>query len=343
MTVAAETRLPFEDRAAMLAFAAQALEDATQDDSYKLTPVGQEIAAYLDRRKAEGVEPHTVANWEVVFSRLALQHAHLALSEFDGRAGTRKLAAFLERNWGESGPGTFNAYLSVLKSFFKWAYHEEMLERDPTAMLKRRRVTEREYQLFDTDEVQRLIQSQPRLRDRCGILLLFDLALRRSELAAIQFKHMNLGENEITVFGKGGSVKRRPFRWEETRLNLERHILERHPHPDEFLLYPEKYGKRGKYPNTRWERIWDDRFRPLRRNGIRGWWMRCEENAGVPHRRQHEARHTAGTEVLRKTGNLELTRIYLRHKTIASTAHYMHLMESEELAAVFKRLAREAE
>jgi integrase len=167
---------------------------------------------------------------------------------------------------------------------------------------------------------------------------LFDFALRRSELARVQFKHMRLGDKELTVFGKGGTVKRRPFRWEETRLALERHILERDPQPDDYLLYPEKHGRVGSYPNYRSERIWEDRHRPLGRNGIRGWWLRCEQNAGVPHRRQHDARHTAGTQVLRQTGNLELTRIYMRHKHIASTARYMHLTEHDDLAAVFKRL-----
>jgi hypothetical protein len=44
----------------------------------------------------------------------------------------------------------------------------------------------------------------------------------------------------VTVFGKGGKVRYLPVVDNELRLELERHILDRSPMPDEYLLYPEK-------------------------------------------------------------------------------------------------------
>ena len=43
----------------------------------------------------------------------------------------------------------------------------------------------------------------------------------------------------LTVEGKGGTVRLLPVVDEDLRLELERHILERQPSPDEYLLYPE--------------------------------------------------------------------------------------------------------
>jgi hypothetical protein len=44
------------------------------------------------------------------------------------------------------------------------------------------------------------------------------------------------------VFGTGGKVRYLPVIEKELREALERHILDRAPSPDEFLLYPEKVG-----------------------------------------------------------------------------------------------------
>lgn len=86
----------------------------------------------------------------------------------------------------------------------------------------------------------RLVSSQPRQRDRVALLLLFRLGLRKSELACLQFKHYD--GRQLTIFGKGGKVRYLPVVDAELRLQLERHILDRAPTPDEFLLFPEKIG-----------------------------------------------------------------------------------------------------
>jgi hypothetical protein len=46
----------------------------------------------------------------------------------------------------------------------------------------------------------------------------------------------------LTVEGNGSTVRLLPVVDEDLRLELERHILERQPSPDEYLLYPEKLG-----------------------------------------------------------------------------------------------------
>jgi site-specific recombinase XerC len=61
-------------------------------------------------------------------------------------------------------------------------------------------------------------------------------------------------------------------------------------------------------------------------HGLHNWWYRCLANAGlVPEgtssgEKMHKARHTAGQNVLDKTGNLKAVQKLLGHKSIMTTA-----------------------
>jgi integrase len=49
----------------------------------------------------------------------------------------------------------------------------------------------------------------------------------------------------------------------------------------------------------------------------------------------HELRHTAGNEFRRATGDLELTRLFMRHASISTTSeHYMQTDQDELIAGM---------
>jgi integrase len=172
---------------------------------------------------------------------------------------------------------------------------------------------------FTASDTARLVAAQTRQRDRVALLLLFRLGLRKGELSRVQFKHYD--GRQLTVFGK---VRYLPVVDNELRLELERHILDRGPEPDEFLLYPEKTGP--EFYKGPVGVIWEDRHKPMAPTTLHNWWKGCLERAGVPHRPMHEARHTAITEFLRKTGNLRLAQMLAGHADIGTTANiYAHL------------------
>src|SRR5919201_3505984 len=86
-------------------------------------------------------------------------------------------------------------------------------------------------------DVLRIIFLQPRQRDRIALLLLFRLALRKSELASVQFKHFGHDRRRLKVFGKGGTIVPVPVP-EEIRVELASYIALERPHPSEFLFSP---------------------------------------------------------------------------------------------------------
>lgn len=167
--------------------------------------------------------------------------------------------------------------------------------------------------------------------------MLLRLGLRKSELARLQFKHYD-GRN-LTVHGKGGKVRYLPIIEQELRLELERHILDRGPEPDEFLLYPEKLGP--EFYQGPVGTIWQDPKRQLSSTAMHRWWVKRLEQAGLPHRPMHEARHTALTEFLRGSGNLKLTQMLAGHADIGTTANIYAHLDTSDLETALRALNEE--
>jgi integrase len=126
----------------------------------------------------------------------------------------------------------------------------------------------------------------------------------------------------------------------ELRLELERHILDRQPDSDEFLLYPEKTGP--EFYKGPFGVIWEDRHKPMAPTTLHNWWKGCLERAAVPHRPMHEARHTAITEFLRRTGNLKLAQMLAGHADIGTTANIYAHLDTSDLEAALKSFRPES-
>lgn len=85
--------------------------------------------------------------------------------------------------------------------------------------------------------------------------------------------------------------------------------------------------------------------RPARRKGerypfsLQGWtrkWRKALEDAGIDDFRFHDLRHTAGTRVLRATGNMKAAQKLLGHTTITTTARYAHAVEDDVREAMLR-------
>ena len=119
-------------------------------------------------------------------------------------------------------------------------------------------------------------------------------------------------------------------------MQLEWHILNRAPAPDEFLLFPEKIGP--EFYGGPLATIWQDRLRPLSSTAMHRWWAGCMKRAGLAHRPMHEARHTAITDFLRRTGNLKLAQMLAGHADIGTTANIYAHLDTTDLETALRAL-----
>jgi len=256
------------EQALTLSEAARMMRDALRDRSYRATPLGLEVARYYRWKKNEwGARAETLRDHEAILAKLALDHADLELADFEPPVGTERLREFIDNRWGDRTGRTRAKVISVLRDFFAWAVREQRLHANPALPIFRPRKRDSVRGTFTEGNVGKLLSTQTRQRDRVALLLLFRLGLRKGELARVQFRHYD-GRN-LTVQGKGGKVRLLPVVDDDLRLELERHILDRQPAPEEFLLYPEKIGPEfyGGPVGT----IWEDRARPLSSTAMHRW------------------------------------------------------------------------
>jgi integrase len=213
-----------------------------------------------------------------------------------------------------------------LRDFFAYQVREQRLSANPALPISRPKRRDSARGTFSESDVAKLLASCTRQRDRVAVLLLFRLGLRKGELARLQFRHYD-GRN-LTVQEKGGKVRLIPVVDDDLRLELERHVLDRGPSPDEFLLYPEKIGP--EFYGGPVGVIWENRTSEMSPTAMHRWWTKRLKEAGLPHRPMHEARHTAITQFLRDTGNLKLAQMLAGHADISTTANiYAHLDTSD--------------
>lgn len=289
------------------------------------TGLGKDVKGFLIYFRTERGKRETTAElYEYCLARLAIHYADLELKDFDGRHATVLIRDFLREHYPEVAGNTWNTRLATLKAFFRWAFEEDRIDHDPAARIRYRQVPESERQAHAPARIEMIVTAQTQRRDRLGVQFLGRLALRRNELRLMQLKHVNHDTRELTVFGKGGTVKRIPI-FADLYEQLLKEVLDRQGHPDEFLLYPTKTGMVGVGADRHMDVIWDDRLRALSFSGVDKWWARCCERAGIPRFPMHELRHSAGTNFWRENRDLRLTQKLMRHKTIRTTADtYLH-------------------
>lgn len=117
--------------------AARIMREAVKDKSYRATPVGLEVAHFIRWFRSEyGATSETLRDYEAILAKLAIDHADLALTDFEPPAGTTRLREFIDERWGEAAPRTRKKVRAVLMSFFKWAQAEFKLHGNPVVPIR---------------------------------------------------------------------------------------------------------------------------------------------------------------------------------------------------------------
>jgi integrase len=312
------------------------LDAMIRDERWKETPIGREVGRFLSYLQAvRDASPRTVDDYGRLLGRFAVEHADLTLKDFEGAAGAERLLDWVGRRWREAQPATRRVVLSVLASFFAWAERFEVVDKSPMRLIDRPRRRRVERYAHPMETVWRLINAQERRRDRVALMLLGLQALRKNELRLLRWRDLDLAGGRARIAAKGGHVHLVPL-LPVVRREIAALALEEKPRPEHYLLYPERVGNAGK-PHLRGI-VRRHPERPMQPSTMHRWFKRCLQAAGLPDMPMHELRHSAGDAFRRATGDLELTRVFLRHASISTTsAYYMHAGE-EELQHAFASL-----
>jgi integrase len=234
-----------------------------------------------------------------------------------------------ERTGGELRPASINRSLALLKTAYNRAVQDELLPRNPVALVKM--LTEdnvRDVVLTD-EEFDRLMDATP---DHVKLIVLmgWETGMRRGEVEDLQWSRVDLDRGLINLRSedcKTGMGRTIP---------LTEHLLDRLRllRAEQSRQTPTDIGA-GAYVFRRW-----DGFKWVRTGSTRTAFNSARAKVGLSHLHFHDLRHCRVTR-WRDAGVSDRTVMALvGHRTLAMLLRYDHGPNEKELQAAVKAVSR---
>ena len=250
------------------------------------------------------------------------------LAEWAGKQGvadlsglqSAQLRAFVaaEHRRGLS-PKSLQRRLSACRSFYQWLLKHGCIAVNPAAAIRAPKAPRKLPQLLDADEASHLVEVPTDvplgLRDRALLELFYSSGLRLSELCALRWHDLDLGNGLVTVLGKGNKQRSVPVG------SHARHALEQwHAETKAANDAPVFPGRHGAPISQRAVQI---RIKQL-----------AQRQGMFKHVHPHMLRHSFASHMLESSGDLRGVQELLGHADIATTQIYTHL-DFQHLAKVY--------
>ncbi|TCV93707.1 tyrosine recombinase XerC [Biostraticola tofi] len=211
--------------------------------------------------------------------------------------------------------------LSALRSFLNWMVESGELKANPAKGVAAPRSGRHLPKNMDVDEVDRLldidIDDPLAVRDRAMLELMYGAGLRLAELVNLDCNHLEIGEGEVRVIGKGNKERKLPIgggavTWLGKWLSLRPAFA-----PQDNALFVAKTGQRISMRNVQ------KRFAQ--------WGV---QQGISSHVHPHKLRHSFATHMLESSGDLRAVQELLGHANLSTTQIYTHL-DFQHLALVY--------
>ena len=226
--------------------------------------------------------------------------------------------------------------VSSLKSFYRYLYENEMIEKNPAALVKLPKIHSREIIRLDYNEVARLLDEadsgeqltkqqkvfhdKTRKRDLAMLSLLLGTGMRISECIGIDLKDINLEETAVRIHRKGGKEETVYFS-DEVADALGSYMEERK------IAIPEAGHEQALFLSMQNKRM-----------SVRSAELMVKKYAQIvtplKHITPHKLRSTYGTNLYQETGDIYLVADVLGHSDVNTTKkHYAAIDENRRRAA----------
>jgi integrase/recombinase XerC len=216
-------------------------------------------------------------------------------------------------------PKSLQRRLSACRSWFQWLLKNGRIALNPAAAIRAPKAPRKLPQVLDADEASRLVEvptdARLGLRDRALLELFYSSGLRLSELCALRWHDLDLGNGLVTVLGKGNKQRSVPV-GSHARAALDAWRDETKAANDAPV-----FPGRGGAPIS--QRAVQIRIRQL-----------AQRQGMFKHVHPHMLRHSFASHMLESSGDLRGVQELLGHADIATTQIYTHL-DFQHLAKVY--------
>jgi len=218
--------------------------------------------------------------------------------------------------------------LASMRSFFRFAQRQQMIEKNPAKPLRNPRKSSKLPHFLTTEEIGRLLAAPPQnssagIRDRAMLETTYSAGLRVSELVGVNENDLDLHDGIVRVLGKGKKERLAPLgkyaieaidRWMDVRrLSVKSEQLRSRP------VFLNRFGNRI---TTRSVGRMLEKYLKL---------------TGLDLRTSpHTLRHSFATHLLDRGADIRSVQELLGHKSLVTTQIYTHL-STATLLSVYKR------
>jgi len=209
--------------------------------------------------------------------------------------------------------------LSCLRGFYRHQLRENVINKDPTALIENPKLGRPLPKSLTENDVERLLAAPDLdepigLRDRAMLEVLYASGLRVSELTGLTIPQVNLRQGVVRVFGKGSKERLVPM-GQQAQSWLERYIRDARPQllkgSQSDVLFPSKRGTMMTR-QTFWHRI-----------------KQCAAVANIDKPLSpHTLRHAFATHLLNHGADLRVVQLLLGHSDLSTTQIYTHVANS---------------
>ncbi len=226
-----------------------------------------------------------------------------SLSEAELLATAR--AAF--NGWAHLSLASRNRKAATLKSFFSWAFDQQLTEKDLSFQITAPKVPKKLPHFLSVDEILSVLHTfdgdhAAPLREKVLFLLIYGAGLRVSEACAVKWADVQWSQKVLRILGKGSKERVVAL----PKLSVE--VLEKWRKDsggDEIYVF-------GKEPlNTR------TAYEMVRQSGKRAGLLKPLH--------PHALRHSFATHLLSSGANLRVLQELLGHESLQATEKYTHL------------------
>lgn len=210
-------------------------------------------------------------------------------------------------------------FLSCVRGFYHYLLRENLVQSDPTALIKNPKLGRPLPKSLTEEDVENLllapnVDQAIGLRDRTMLEVLYACGLRVSELVGLTLHQVNLRQGVVRVFGKGRKERLVPL-GDEACEWLRRYLREARSElltsPSSEVLFPSTRGQ-AMTRQTCWHRI-------------KHW----ATVAGIDKPLSpHVLRHAFATHLLNHGADLRTVQLLLGHSDLSTTQIYTHVANS---------------
>lgn len=267
----------------------------------------------------KGLARHTVSSYGNDLKRLSLWAAksHKNVHELS-RQDLRKWIASLSRE-GLS-PQSVARAVSAARGFFKFLMLDGHIPNQPTEELDTPQRFSHLPRFLNEDEINRLlsapdITTDPGIRDRTILELMYAAGLRVSELVSLKQNEVDLLAGMVVCHGKGSKERRVPIGKSAI------HWLQR------YMALQASYGKAST------GHLFTSRGKPVTRHFVWAMIKRYAKQVGLEDISPHTLRHSFATHLLQRGADSRSVQALLGHSDISTTQIYTHITDRHLRAA----------